>query len=191
MEGIDLKSTRKELLNVLLDNLDTEAMQKLYQVLQHSYESNCYPTENWFDMDVRIKASSSVKDKVSCMLLLDELPDFLTIDQMVKEKKGDKEFKELFAPLITLAKVFPKTGDESLPALIKAIALKSEHEKIKKLAVVFSDYMRKGFYHCFRSFDLKEFLKILENDALFTICIRRSSTLIRPLSVLLNAFLVF
>ena len=163
IEGIEFKGTRKEILDALLNSYTEETLDKLASALEESFSSNCYPVKKWFDIEARL-SSDEKKEKVAAMLFLEEVPHFITVDEVTKNKKNDKEYKELFAPMITLSKAFPKTGDESLHSITKAAALKSEHEKIRKMAVVFSDFIKKGLFHCFRSFDIKEMLKILEND---------------------------
>lgn len=163
LEGIEFKRSRKEILTALLDSYTDETLDKLASALNESFSSNCYPVKKWFDIESHL-SSDEKKKKVAAMLFLEEVPDFITVDEVTKDKKKDKEYKELFAPMITLSKAFPKTGDESLHSITKAAALKSDHEKFRKLAVVFSDFIKKGLYHCFRPFDIKELLKILEND---------------------------
>lgn len=162
IEGIELKNTREEILTALLDSYTEETLDKLASALNESFSSNCYPVEKWIDTEAH--HSSDKKKKLAAMLFVDKVPDFITVDEVTKKKKHDKEYKELFAPMMVLSKAFPKTGDGSLHSITKAVALQSEHEKFKKLAVVFSDFIKKGLYHCFRPFDIKELLKILEND---------------------------
>lgn len=144
-----------------MDSYNEETLNELASALNESFSSNCYPVEKWFKNQAHL--SSNKKEKVAAMLFVDNVPDFITVDD-IKDKKQDMEYKELFAPMMALSKGFPKAGDESLHSITKAAALKSGHDKIKKLAVVFSDFIKKGFYHCMRPFDIKELLKILEND---------------------------
>lgn len=164
VQGLEFNSTRPLLLDALVETYDDETLDKLATSLKKTHDSNCYPVGQWFDMDTRIADCSTKKDLVKTLLLVKDIPDFFTIEQMMKKKKGDSEYKELFAPLMTLSKAFPGTGEESLPTITKAASMNSKHEKFRQLAVVFTYNMRKGFFHCFRSFDLKEILRVLEDD---------------------------
>lgn len=163
MDGCEFKNSRKELLEALLDTYTDDQLNELSAALSDSFATNTYPVGEWFGLNNRITPSLTKKELVATQLLIEDLPEFISIEEMNKDKK-DNEFKELFAPIVALGKAFAKTGDESIASIVKAAALESKHEKINKLAVVYADFFRKGLFHCIRSIELKDFLKTLEND---------------------------
>lgn len=163
MDGFEFKNSRKELLEGLLETYTDDELNELSAALNDSFATNTYPVGEWFGLNNRITPSLTKKELVASQLLIEDLPEFIGIEDMNKDKK-ENEFKELFAPIFVLGKTFAKTGDESIASIVKAAALESKHEKIKKLAVVFADFFRKGLFHCIRSFELKDFLKTLEDD---------------------------
>lgn len=163
MDGFEFKHSRKELLEGLLETYSDDQLNELAEALNNSFATNPYPVGEWFGLNNRITSTMTKKDLVASLLFIEDLPEFISIDDMNKDKK-DTDFKELFAPIVAIGKAFAKSGDESIASIVKAAALESKHDKIKKLAVVFADFIRKGLFHCLRAYELKDLLKTLEND---------------------------